>query len=126
MLQMKMDTTPFHMAANSHNSINALKILIENGAMINLTDKRGMTALMYASDNDDITEVILFINNGADITIKDKCGMNAFMYASARCNRGIMKVFLDKGENPYEIYLPVYLSYGIWNDECVPFSTDHT
>ena len=60
-----------------------IKLLIKSGANVNLKDKDGWTALMYAvrySSNLECTESLL--EAGADISLKNKYGSSALVLAS--------------------------------------------
>ena len=73
------------------------RALIDAGADVNIKDKDGSTALMWASDNGHTETVKLLIDAGADVNIKNKYGRTALMWAS-RCNRKeTVKLLIDAG-----------------------------
>ena len=59
-------------AAKRHIQINTIKILVKNGADLNVKDKKGMTALAYAMSifDDEITEIL--IKSAAKTKTKEK------------------------------------------------------
>ena len=62
-----------------------VKILIENGADVNITDvgsREGNTALIIASMEGRVEIVTILIENGALINITDEGGASALMWAS--------------------------------------------
>ena len=64
------------------SSLKAVNTLIKAKANINLRDKDGKTALMYAAAANyaDLEVVKLLIKSGADVNIKDKEGKTALDY----------------------------------------------
>ena len=69
------------MRAAARGQLNIVKILLDHGANVNVTNDSGLTALMVASyvGNNDIIQT--FLERGADINIKDNEGATAFTYA---------------------------------------------
>ena len=60
-----------------------LKLLLDSGADVNLTDHDGWTALMYAVRyNEGLECVEALLDAGADITVKNKYGSSAIVLAS--------------------------------------------
>ncbi len=60
-----------------------IKKLLEYGADVNLINKKGETALMWASRSDSCTDNLqILLENGANVNIKDLKGKTALMYAS--------------------------------------------
>ena len=64
---------------NGHLQIAML--LIASGVNFNSQDKKGMTALMHASQKGHLDIVKLLINVGANVNTQDKSGFTALMLA---------------------------------------------
>jgi len=63
--------------AGGNRHIKVVRLLIENGADVNLQDKSGRTALMGGADYPEIVEILL--NNGADVNARDQWEWTALM-----------------------------------------------
>jgi ankyrin repeat protein len=70
-----------YFATNRHEVI---KVLVAEGANINLKGQYGLTALMWAAICNYINAVEALIEAGADLNIRDNDGNTAIMYAKAR------------------------------------------
>jgi ankyrin repeat protein len=81
-----------------YGTVEAAKILINNGAKINDRDDKGRTPLMYAAANDQNNDILnLLINNGGDIEARDNSGWTPLMYAVRNeIPRNVM-LLLDRG-----------------------------
>ncbi len=114
-------------------SLNIMKILIDNGASLNIKEIDGFTALMLASGKSyiDSTEntVKLLLDSGADVNIKTDTGSTALMFACANSNtdstKNTVKMLLDAGaditirndkyQTAYDIYVQYQYDYMIKN-----------
>ena len=78
-----------------------VKLLIENGAHIDLQDEKGRTALFYAFDNvwGTANNVDLLIKNGAEVEVKDIFLETPLMHASKACNDKAVGLLLRAGAN---------------------------
>ncbi|MEM4589815.1 MAG: ankyrin repeat domain-containing protein [Candidatus Micrarchaeia archaeon] len=90
-------TTPIFMAAIHHDR-DAIKMLLEHGALINKQDKNGLTALHHILKSDyvenkskRIEAIRLLLEHGADPNIKSNEGKTPLDYA-------IEKRFLDEAD----------------------------
>jgi ankyrin repeat protein len=72
--------------------------LIEKGADINAANKKGVTPLMQAADNekDETVKFILEKLPEKDINIKDNNGKSALIYAVERNLKEAVKMIIDK------------------------------
>ena len=84
-------------AAASHASSQAVKVLIEKGAKVDVQDSFGYTALMWVKDADT---ALVLLQHGANKELKDKeHGMTALMLASCSENREKARCLIDNGAN---------------------------
>lgn len=78
-------------AVNKKN-IEAVKVLLQNGADINWGDGFNTTALMYAASSGNIEIVNLLLINGADIKHKDQQGNDAISTAKQAKHNNVVKL----------------------------------
>lgn len=71
--------TPLHTAL--YSSIDAVQLLLDNGADANITDACGSTPLHDAIDNGDLNVIQLLIDKGADVNTRDNNGDTPLRYA---------------------------------------------
>ena len=66
---------------DDHVSFECVKVLLENGADVNIRDDDGETALMKALD-ENVSENIInaLLDSGANVKIKDNKGRDIFHY----------------------------------------------
>lgn len=62
--------TPLHFAVRS-DSISTVRILVQNGALVNVTEENGMTPLHIAVSNGNFGIAKFLIDNGAVVNVKD-------------------------------------------------------
>lgn len=82
-------------AVNKKN-VDAVKVLLQNGANINWEDGFNTTALMYAASSGNLQIVKLLLDNGADITHKDKQGNDAISAAKEGKHNDVVKLLEEK------------------------------
>lgn len=68
-----------------------IELFVVNGININIANKRGKTALMYAVEKGNMKVVELLVKNGADISMKDNKGKSALSYADQIIKRYLLK-----------------------------------
>jgi len=76
--------------------IGMIKMLIRNGADIDLCDNDGNSPLMYAIENADTQVVSLLIDFNADVFIKRKDNIDALTLAREKNNTEIIKLINSK------------------------------
>ena len=69
--------TPLH---KCYKHLNIVKLLIQNGAKVNLQDNKGFTPAHRAAIKNSIEVIREFILNGADMHIRDNVGKMPFEY----------------------------------------------
>ncbi|MBP5426609.1 MAG: ankyrin repeat domain-containing protein [Clostridiales bacterium] len=81
-----------------------IDLLLDCGASASITDMAGMTALMYAGENNISEDVIkLLLDRGSKVDEKNKYGMTPLFYASGNnSSQKVVELLLDIGANPNE------------------------
>jgi hypothetical protein len=91
------------MLAAENGRTDAVKLLVERGAEVDLRDQWGRTALMYACSYEEAStperlEIIKFlIDRGADVNAKTESGETALMYAAENQEAEYVKLLIDRG-----------------------------
>src|SRR5205823_4768231 len=70
-------------AAQGGGEVEIARLLIDKGARVDVADKSGGTALMYAADRGKAEFVRLLLAKGADVNARDKSGATALKAARA-------------------------------------------
>ncbi|WP_371219232.1 ankyrin repeat domain-containing protein [Orientia tsutsugamushi] len=90
-------SAPFVIDEEYYTSTNKLKLLLDNGANVNLMDNDGYTALHYASARGRIDVVEFLLNNNADINIT---GKNTVVHSAAKNgHKDMVQFWLDRYPN---------------------------
>lgn len=84
------------MAAIFHQQTNIIHYLVSRGVNLNLQDRNGNTALIWAVMTGDTNTVRLLLEHGADVTIKDRGGADVFGYANGGSDSNIMLELLNR------------------------------
>lgn len=71
--------------------------LIREGAGVNLPDRRGYTALMWAAANGDVEIATALLNQGAQVNARAENGMSAWALAVENGKETIVKLLLRAG-----------------------------
>lgn len=98
-------------AARTEYMFELIKLLLENGALVNKQNNMGSTPLMYAArysnhikGNNDNEIIKLLLDKGADPNIQDMYGWTALMYAAkystTNSSLDTVQLLLDRGANP--------------------------
>ena len=97
-----IDTSQFysclHLAVlNKSNTI--IKLLIDNGANINIKDSKSQTPLHHAVSQGSLEIVKLLIKSGADISSKTINGQTPLHFAVSQGSLEIVKLLIESGAN---------------------------
>jgi len=93
---------PLIFAAQEKN-IEAIKLLLQNGANINEQDDNGFTALIIASKDGSVDIVQLLLQHQVDISIKNNHGCDAVFWANKEIERLLILNKIRKKSNVYDI-----------------------
>lgn len=75
---------------------NIIRLLCDNGADLNGTDRQGQTPLIYAAKYGKSEACRFLLELGADKTLTDEDGHNAFDYASSNGMRDVIVLLEDQ------------------------------
>jgi ankyrin repeat protein len=91
-------TTALHIASELDNDV-FVKLLLEQGANINLTDNVGRNALHFALENSKAnTEIVkLLIDKGIDVDVRDKYGITPLHLCCRRGHYDALVILLERG-----------------------------
>ena len=73
-----------------------IKLLLENKALVDTTDKMGVTPLAKSANNGRIEAFKLLLNAGANFEIKDNNGMSAMHHAASKGYHEIVKILIER------------------------------
>lgn len=90
------DSTPLISAARGGH-VEVVKILLDKGAKLDMTDQYRQTALAYAAMADSGEIITLLVSKGADINEKNDVGTTAIMAAAAKNNVAALRKLIDLG-----------------------------
>ncbi len=91
------------MLNNNHNTVaakNTLDRLLAYGALIDMPDNFGNTALHYAAAWHKEEFLVYFIQQGAPLNMRNNEGITPLMYACKRNESAEILALLDRGANP--------------------------
>ena len=87
------------LACSGYGLGEIVKLLLENGAEVNVADRDGWTTLMKACFNGSTDTVELLLDGGADVHAQNRDGMTAFYMSCLHGNVSKAKLLLDRGAN---------------------------
>jgi ankyrin repeat protein len=88
-------STPLHYAA-LHGHIEIARLLLQNGADVNVKSDRGRTPLYCAAWNGHIDVFHLLVENGADLEAQDNTGMRALHRAAYNGNLPFVQELISR------------------------------
>lgn len=95
------DDPSFLLVAAGKGELELVKAMLDSGADPNMTDRKGLTPLMYAARKDEPEVIKVLLARGADINAKDKSGWSALMVAIKKDHPEMARLLLDNGANPH-------------------------
>ena len=78
------------------NRMNVIDLLLQKGAIVDLQDDSGQTALIKVVILDDITLTKRLLKHGADATLHDKEGNTSLFYASLNGNEKMVQYLVSE------------------------------
>ena len=94
-----LGTTPLHLAAGK-GFVNIARFLLQKGSDINAKDKKGFSALHYASDSTEKQNMVQFlIDNGANLKEVSHLGITPLHLAVNSVLVNIARLLLEKGSD---------------------------
>src|SRR5580765_4514406 len=94
------DGTPPLVAAMKNADRDALRLLLQQRASVNVAEADGTTALHWASYRDDVESADLLIRAGANVNAANDLGATPLWTASLNASAPMVKRLLDAGANP--------------------------
>ena len=91
--QDRYGNTPLHIASSVHDA----KILLQNGANINLKNNAGCTPLHMAATSGNVELVEYLISQGASLEEYNEKGWSSFHFATRNGRVGVSKFLIDIG-----------------------------
>lgn len=88
--------TAIHMAAKS-NRLNIIKLLVENGADVNVSTSAGVTAIITAANRNYLNIVEYLVENGADTNLSTREGRTALIFAISGHNLEVVEYLVSVG-----------------------------
>ncbi len=73
-----------------------VKILLENGAQVNLQSNKGWSALMISSQKGHVEVARSLLENGAQIDLQERSGWNAEMIAIKHNHADVVKLLQEQ------------------------------
>ena len=81
----------------SELNFDMVKLLVNHGAKVNVSDRDGITPLMRAVTLRDLHMVQLLLDAGAQINVKDNRGHTALTHAVLRSDAPILRLLIERG-----------------------------
>ena len=101
-----VSAVPVHAAENAlitavkKGDSNAVKLLLEQKASVNVSEADGSTALHWAVESDDPAMIRLLLGAGADAKRANRYGMTPLHLAAVNGNAAVIRDLLDAGADP--------------------------
>ena len=85
------------MMASGEGHAHVVRLLLEKGAKSDVTNKHGVTALMWASTRGRVDAVCALLEAGALVDLQDRNGTSSLMAASVLGHAEVVRELIDKG-----------------------------
>ncbi|KAF7516376.1 hypothetical protein G7054_g14184 [Neopestalotiopsis clavispora] len=112
LIENQADVSAVLDAAFSNGHAEVVKMLLDQGANLNVANKDGWTPLNTASGNGHIKVVKMLLDKGADWAVASKDGWTPLSTASNNGHTEVVKMLLDKGADwavlSNDAYTPLY------------------
>ena len=116
----KKNRTPLMLACWKRNE-DAIHVLLDAGADLNIADASGDTCLHYAARNDCCTDVLqAIISHGGDVNATSKENVTPLIRACVKGNKDSINVLLNAGADPNIVGSQGYTCVhdAAWNECC--------
>ncbi|WP_342263350.1 ankyrin repeat domain-containing protein [Spiroplasma endosymbiont of Clivina fossor] len=94
------NNTPLLLAINK-DAIDFIKFLLENGADVNLQEKKVSMSIINAINNNNWEIINILFDHGANVNFQDPLVNNTYLHIAARNGQlELVKLLLERGANP--------------------------
>uniref|UniRef100_A0A1S4GZ44 Ankyrin n=1 Tax=Anopheles gambiae TaxID=7165 RepID=A0A1S4GZ44_ANOGA len=114
-----MGLTPLQIAARMGYA-DVAKILLEQGAKVQLRDAHGNSALHYAVECGCVKTVRLLLRHGASVGVRNSLGQSPLEIAIAREHRKLVRLLAHSGQKVDSVMLPERLRNGAIVEDLLP------
>ena len=84
------------MSASNNGHVSVVQLLADKGAKLDLVDKNGMSALIWASSFGHTAVVQLLADKGANLDLVDKYTMTALIWASCNGHAAVAQLLAER------------------------------
>ena len=91
---VSMQQTILHIAASKRDDVFTT-FLLENGAIVDIKDRKGKTALHVAVESENVKNVLKLLQHGANVDLQDNLGLTPLHCAIYWKNLSIVKLLLE-------------------------------
>lgn len=110
----RKEQTPLGKAASLHGDVRMVKLLVKNGADVDVVDRGGFTPIITAARNGHAALVRYLLSKGALVNRRTLDGWTALHFAAFEGNREVAAALLSQGaemvETPTDGQLPLQLA----------------
>lgn len=125
--EKRQPTKSLHQAA-ADGDLEQVRLLLSQGADVNVKDQRGRAALHRAANTGHVEVARLLIEYGADVNIGDNLKRTPLEHAAVAGHTEVARLLIDKGANPNALnrdgLTPLHVAAGSSNKETVKLLID--